>query len=170
MDDGSLLTQGSPSSGRTGRFPPAGAPRGSDETARTDSGILLTLPARAENLALVRGVVGLLAEHLQMPAEQVEDVKLAVTEACANVVRHAYPGSDGRLNVAAEPEPDCLTVVVSDLGRGLRPDPGGEGPGLGLPLMAALTHGLEIDGGPRQGSRLSMSFRPSGATDPPAEN
>ena len=65
----------------------------------TDCDIRLTLPARAETMALVRHVVGALAEALHMPPGMVEDVRLAVTEACTNVVRHAYAGRDGALEV-----------------------------------------------------------------------
>lgn len=126
--------------------------------------IRLTLPASAENVALVRHVLGALAEALSMPAEAVDDIKLAVTEACTNVVRHAYRGSDagGSLDVTAEPESGRLTVVVSDHGCGLVPNPEGGGAGLGLPLIAALSDRLEIEHGVHEGSRLRMSFAPAG--------
>lgn len=119
------------------------------------------MPASAENVALARHVLGALAEALRMPPQAVDDIKLAVTEACTNVVRHAYAGSEpGPLEVAAEPAPECLTVVVSDQGCG--PQCGGttRGDGLGLPLIAALSDRLEIEYGPQQGHRLRMSFAP----------
>ena len=50
-------------------------------------------------------------------------------------------------------------MVVSDHGRGLGPSPDSSGPGLGLPLIAALSHSLEIEHVPENGSRLRMSFR-----------
>lgn len=69
-----------------------------------DCDIRLTLPARAENVALVRHVLGALAQALSMSPQVVDDVKLAITEACTNVVRHAYRGSgDGSIDVAVEP-------------------------------------------------------------------
>ena len=123
-----------------------------------DCDIRLTLPARAENVALVRHVVGALAEALSMPQPLIEDVKLAVTEACTNVVRHAYQGSEGPLEVVVEPKADCLTVVVTDHGTGIRPNPASDGAGLGLPLIAALSSQLEIADGPDTGSRVRMSF------------
>jgi anti-sigma regulatory factor (Ser/Thr protein kinase) len=128
--------------------------------------IRLTLPARAENVALVRHMIGALAEAMHLPSELVEDVKLAVTEACTNVVRHAYDGSDGPLHVRVEPEEACLTVIVSDQGRGIRPKPESDGAGLGLPLIAALASQLEIDESPSEGSRVRMSFRPMGNLEP----
>jgi anti-sigma regulatory factor (Ser/Thr protein kinase) len=130
--------------------------------APSDCDIRLTLPARAENVALVRHVIGALAEAVRLPPELVEDVKLAVTEACTNVVRHAYAGTDGPLEVRVEPAEESLTVVVSDRGRGMRPNPDSDGAGLGLPLIAALSSQFQIEQSAPEGSRLRMSFRPTG--------
>lgn len=124
--------------------------------------IRLTLPARPENVAMVRHVIAALAESLAMPPKLVEDIRLAVTEACTNVVRHAYRGEEGPLEVTVEPTRERLTVVVADRGRGISPNPDSEGPGLGLPLIAALADTLEIDHAPMRGSRLCMSFKPGG--------
>jgi anti-sigma regulatory factor (Ser/Thr protein kinase) len=130
-----------------------------------DTDICLSLPARAENVGLVRHVVAAVAEAVGLPADTVEDIRLAVTEACTNVVRHAYGGREGPMEVQATPGEHELTVTVADRGRGIRPDPAGEGPGLGLPLIATLTADLEVDIGPERGSRLSMCFRaPGGST------
>jgi serine/threonine-protein kinase RsbW len=92
-------------------------------------------------------------------------MRLAVTEACTNVVRHAYTGDEAddqsALRVELRPQPRGMLVVVEDRGRGLAPSPDGGGPGLGLPLIAALTEDLEITHGPGQkGSRVAMSFAP----------
>lgn len=123
-----------------------------------DCDIRLTLPARAENVAVVRHVVGALAEALALPPGTIEDIRLAVTEACTNVVRHAYRGHEGPLEIAIEPTGTELTVVVKDHGLGILPNPSSEGPGLGLPLIAALADRLEIEHAPDRGSRLRMSF------------
>ena len=87
------------------------------------------------------------------------DIRLAVTEACTNVVRHAYRDREGPLEIVIEPSAEGLTVVVADRGRGILPNPSSEGPGLGLPLIAALADALEIEHSPQRGSRLSMQFR-----------
>jgi serine/threonine-protein kinase RsbW len=126
--------------------------------ANTD--VRLTLPARPENVAVIRHVLGAFAEALRLPADLVEDMRLAVTEACTNVVRHAYhDGHPGPIDVTIRPTGDRLDLIVSDHGAGIGPSPDIAGPGLGLPLIAALADSLEIHEEPRRGSRLTMSFR-----------
>jgi serine/threonine-protein kinase RsbW len=123
------------------------------------SDVRLTLPARPENVAVIRHVLGAFAEALQLPADLVEDMRLAVTEACTNVVRHAYhEGEPGPIDVVIRPNGDKLDLIVSDRGAGIGPSPDLAGPGLGLPLIAALADHVEIEHGPKQGSRLAMSF------------
>ena len=132
---------------------------GEGEEASGGSDVRLILPARPENVAVVRHVLGAFAEALQLPDPVIEDMRLAVTEACTNVVRHAYAdGEPGPVEILIRPEGDTLQVVVSDRGRGLGPSHDTAGPGLGLPLIAALAHSLEIEQPPASGSRLRMSF------------
>ena len=123
-----------------------------------DSDIRLTVPARPENVAVVRHVLGALAEALGLPETQVDDMRLAVTEACTNVVRHAYADRDGTIDVVIRPRGHAIEVVVSDEGRGVGPSPDTAGPGLGLSLIAALADSLEIERPHGRGSRLVMRF------------
>ena len=132
---------------------------GEEPQAGGTSDVCLTLPARPENVAVVRHVLGAFAEALQLPDAVIEDMRLAVTEACTNVVRHAYrDGETGRVEILIRPVPDALEIIVSDEGRGIGPSTDTAGPGLGLPLIAALADSLEIQQRPRSGSRLLMSF------------
>jgi serine/threonine-protein kinase RsbW len=126
-----------------------------------DSGsdVRLTLPARPENVAVVRHVLGAFAEALQLPDTVIEDMRLAVTEACTNVVRHAYGDPIGSIDVVVRPHRESLEVIVADAGRGMGPSPDTHGPGLGLPLIRALADSFDIDPSPAAGSRLVMSFR-----------
>jgi anti-sigma regulatory factor (Ser/Thr protein kinase) len=128
---------------------------------RLSTDVRLTLPARPENVAVIRHVLGAFAEALQLPADLVEDMRLAVTEACTNVVRHAYhDGAPGPIDVVIRPNGDQLNVIVSDNGAGMGPSPDISGPGLGLPLIAALADSIDVQSAPNtRGSRLSMSFR-----------
>jgi anti-sigma regulatory factor (Ser/Thr protein kinase) len=125
-----------------------------------DSDVRLTLPARPENVSVIRHVLGAFAEALHLSETVIEDIRLAVTEACTNVVRHAYDGGadPGPLEIVIRPEGELLDVIVTDRGRGIGPSPDTTGPGLGLPLIAAIVHSLEIQHAPSAGSRLSMSF------------
>ena len=59
----------------------------------------ITLPARAENVAVVRHAVGGLGEVLEVDDQTLSDIKLAVTEACTNVVVHAYPDGEGPMGL-----------------------------------------------------------------------
>jgi serine/threonine-protein kinase RsbW len=134
------------------------SPRGRVAPAATD--VRLTLPARAEHIAVIRHVLGAFAEALQLPADAVADMRLAVTEACTNVVRHAYDDGDqgGTIEVVVQRDGDRLDVIVSDRGRGMGPSPDVDGPGLGLPLIAALADSIELGDAPICGNRLKMSF------------
>src|SRR4051794_31249446 len=124
------------------------------------SDVRLTLPARPENVGVIRHVLGAFGEALALPADLVEDMRLAVTEACTNIVRHAYDDPDlGTIDVVIRPSGDRLDLIVCDQGVGMGPSPDADGPGLGLRLIAALADDLEVGPGPNRGSRLAMSFR-----------
>ncbi|HEY7256918.1 MAG TPA: ATP-binding protein [Solirubrobacterales bacterium] len=116
------------------------------------------LPAKAENVAVVRHALAGLAEEIGMDEAGVADLKTVVTEACMNVVAHAYGGSPGPLTVEANPDSDGLTVVVRDEGRGIRPQADVDNPSLrlGLSLIAALSSSFAISGGLDRGTEVSM--------------
>lgn len=118
----------------------------------------LSLPARPENVAVVRHVMGAFGTAYDIPTDTMEDVRLAVTEACTNVVRHAYGDAGGVIDVHVRPLPDRLEVTVADTGRGIAPSTDREGPGFGLPMIATLADDLEIDRTVHAGSRIAMSF------------
>lgn len=119
----------------------------------------LTLPARAENVAVVRHAFGGLGDALDIGDQVLSDIKLAVTEACTNVVVHAYDDDNGPLAVAATLRADRLTVVVRDTGRGIVPRPDSPGLGLGLPLIATLAESLELGTGANDETEVRMIFR-----------
>jgi anti-sigma regulatory factor (Ser/Thr protein kinase) len=121
--------------------------------------VQLTLPARAENVAVVRHALGGLGEALALDPQTLSDVKLAVTEACTNVVVHAYGDGDGPMEVAASIDSDVLRVVVRDEGLGILPRPDSPGLGLGLPLIATLTESLELGKGTDDRTEVTMVFR-----------
>ncbi len=126
----------------------------------------MSLPARSENVAVVRHALAGLAEQIGMDEAALADLKTVVTEACMNVVVHAYPGDDpGPLEVEAAPELNGLTVVVRDYGAGIRPRPDVERPSLriGLTLIAALCKSFEIKGGFDRGTEIRMHLSLQGS-------
>jgi serine/threonine-protein kinase RsbW len=128
------------------------------------TGLSITIPARPENVAVVRHAIAGLAEQLGMQEPGIGDLKTVVTEACMNVVVHAYDDGTGPLEVEAFPEGKDLTVVVRDFGGGIRPRPDVDRPSLriGLTLIAALSSSFEISGGLDLGTKITMRL-PLGA-------
>jgi len=117
------------------------------------------LPARAENVAVVRHALGGFAEVLSVGEQTLADIKLAVTEACTNVVIHAYERDDvGDLEVDATIDDQVLTVVIRDNGRGIVPRPDSPGLGLGLPLIATLAATLELGKDGDEHTEVRMTF------------
>jgi serine/threonine-protein kinase RsbW len=98
-----------------------------------------------------------------MAQEVLGDLKLALTEACTNSVRHAYPDGDGMVEIVYELHGDRLVVEVTDRGEGFEPpaEPGGaleaeelsEG-GLGIAIIEALSDEFELGEADGGGSRL----------------
>ena len=126
---------------------------------RVDTDVKLTLPARPEHVSVIRHVLGAFAEALRLPDPLIEDLRLAVTEACTNVVRHAYPGGQtGPVEISIHPLEEAVSVVVSDQGRGIGASSDTNGPGLGLPLIAAIADEVDLQPVPGGGSRVAMTF------------
>lgn len=126
---------------------------------KAEAKVEFSLPARAENVALVRHAIAGFAEVLEMEGAEIADLKTVVTEACMNVVTHAYEGDQiGPLEVDAWAEGGDLVVSVRDYGSGIRPlaDVERRSLRLGLPLMAALTSSFEISRGRGGGTEIRM--------------
>lgn len=129
----------------------------------------LTLPARAENIAIVRHALGAFGEAFAVDAQIISDIRLAVTEACTNVVVHAYPdGVEGPLEVLAHLTEQQLSVIVRDEGQGITPRPDSPGLGLGLPLIASLAESVQLGRDEQERTEVQMTFSLSGehAHDP----
>jgi serine/threonine-protein kinase RsbW len=121
----------------------------------------LVLPGRAENVALVRQALGGVVDVLKLGEGPLLDINAAVSEACNNVVMHAYEGADGPMDVYLCIQPTELEDIVRDDGVGIRPnvpEPGLEVQGLGLSLIQALTDRVEFLGGMGEGTSVRMSF------------
>lgn len=135
--------------------------------------VRLTLPAVAENVAVVRQALTGLTEALGIGPGVLADMKTAVSEACNNVVVHAYPDrAPARpVEVTAIADAGDVAVTVRDQGRGITPgevDLDADRDGVGLSLITALTAAVEIDGAPGEGTQVRMRFVPD--PDDPAHN
>ena len=119
----------------------------------------ISLPARAENVAVIRHVLGGVGDALALHPEVLSDVKLAVSEACANAVVHAYAdGEPGLLDLELSTNATHLEIIVRDHGRGMMPRADSPGLGVGLPLMASLSESLELTNRADGGTEVRMAF------------
>jgi anti-sigma regulatory factor (Ser/Thr protein kinase) len=130
------------------------------EQPRGVAPVVLRLPAEPDSLAIVRQAVTGIAEVLGMDGDRIDDLKVAVTEACTNVVMHAYDHRPGLVEVQAWPGDDALVVTVRDEGEGIVPRAERVSPGLGLGLqmIAALADDLRITAGEQGGTSVRMGF------------
>lgn len=119
----------------------------------------LKLAARGENLRRVRDAVARLAQQLGAANGDVARIKVAVNEACSNVIRHAYRGGQGELRVAARPAENDLVVVVEDCGHGIDSDTNDPGGGFGLALVEAFADDVDIRLKSERGTTVEMRFR-----------
>lgn len=127
------------------------------------SDLELTLPARAENVAVIRHAFRGLGAALGLEDDALSDLRLAVTEACTNVVVHAYPDGDGDLRIRATlSEGGRIVVSVLDDGLGMGAVHDSPGLGLGLPLIASLSERVEFDSPDGATTEVRMTFRTDG--------
>jgi serine/threonine-protein kinase RsbW len=127
-----------------------------------DRSVRLTIPAKAEYITLGRLALTAIARVRPLSEETLSDLKLALTEACTNSVRHAYrEGRGGQVEIVYQIEPDRLIVEVTDEGEGFEPSsPAGDGNGdlseggLGIAIIRAVADEVEIGKRESGGSRL----------------
>jgi serine/threonine-protein kinase RsbW len=123
--------------------------------------IELTIPAKAQYVGVVRLTVSGIANRMGFDYDEIEDMKLAVAEACTNAVDHAYSGKTGHIVVQFGIYRNRLEVMVKDEGNSFDIEcvKRRSGPidsrlpltamrerGLGLHLMETLMDRVEIDG------------------------
>jgi serine/threonine-protein kinase RsbW len=126
--------------------------------------VRLTIPARPEYITLGRLALTALAGIRPVSDEALHDLKLALTEACTNSVKHAYEeGGEGTVDILYELQPDRLAVEVGDAGSGFEPQDrnGADGDelsegGLGIEIIRAVTDEVQIE--PREGGGSRLRF------------
>lgn len=134
---------------------------GGDGAGAVSGAVRLVIPAKPEYITLGRLALTGLSRLRELPQDTIADLKLALTEACSNSVRHAYPGGEGVVEIVYELRDDRLVIEVADDGEGFEytvaptsADDLSEG-GLGIAIIRSLADELEI--GSREdgrGSRL----------------
>lgn len=136
---------------------------GTVEESRT---VRLSFPAKPEYITLSRLALTGLARVRPFPEDTLADLKLALTEATSNSVRHAYGDGEGHVEISFQLWPDRLVVEISDDGAGFEPstnerDRAGEEElsegGLGIAIIRSIADELEIGSGPSGGSRLRFT-------------
>ncbi|MEW6031330.1 MAG: anti-sigma F factor [Bacillota bacterium] len=139
----------------------------------------LELPALPENAALVRVAVGCLAAQLEFTLAEIEEIRVAASEAFSNAVLHAYPGSppgDRSVTVEARLENGLLEVSVADRGVGIADLEQARRPsyttlpdrmGLGFVFMETFMDEVTVRTSVGSGTRVVLRKRPAGRS--PAE-
>ena len=124
--------------------------------------VRLELENRPENVSVVRAALAGVAEAAGFDDELATDLKTAVSEACNNVVIHAYEGQPGPMRVLVSNSDNRVDVVVRDSGTGIRRlSSGADHMGLGLALISALADQAEFNSPTDGGTEVRMRFRRS---------
>ncbi len=131
----------------------------------------LQVPSSTENLALIREFVTTIGAQAGLVEIEIANLELAVDEACANVIEHAY-GHDAtkEVTVSANFDGDSIIFIIVDTGKGF--DPGQikqeelesliakrKDGGLGMRLIKTLMDEVQYEIGPGQKNELRMTKR-----------
>jgi len=118
----------------------------------------ITLPASRGSLALLRHVLRGFRDAYDVSSPTMDDIVLAVSEAAANVVLHAYSGRPGTLTLVARVDDGVLHTLVRDHGCGIQPPADTPVLGHGLALMEHVAASVQVLGSPA-GTDVVMSFQ-----------
>ena len=109
--------------------------------------VQLVIPNISEYVGVARLTVSGVASRLKFTHEEIEDIKIAVSEACTNAVQYAYPEASGDIVIDFDCYKDKLEITITDKGRGFNiddkpstqsEDPNKIGLGLGIVFMKSL--------------------------------
>jgi serine/threonine-protein kinase RsbW len=134
--------------------------------AELQPNVRLDLASTPENVVLVREVLSGVAEAVDLDEGDLCDVRTAVTEACNNVVMHAYGGDRGPLEVEVRLAQSALRALVRDHGCGIQTQPGDAEAatlGIGLHVIRTLTSNVELEDVLGGGTEVRMEFPTSSA-------
>ncbi|MCI8764434.1 MAG: anti-sigma F factor [Lachnospiraceae bacterium] len=127
----------------------------------------MEIESLSKNEELARVVTAVFMSRLDPTLEELDDVKTAVSEAVTNAVIHGYQEGEGIIYIELQAEDKQLTVLVRDLGVGIRDvkqamepmytsDPSGERSGMGFSFMEAFMDQVEVESEPGRGTLITM--------------
>jgi len=131
-------------------------------------------PSLPENVSLSRVIVASFAAQLEFTLNELEEIRVATSEAVSNCVIHGYRETDGAVRLELEIKDDELTIVVIDYGCGIKDlglaqtpaystDP--ERMGLGLVFMQSFMNEMKLESETGKGTRVVMKKRPERGTE-----
>ena len=126
---------------------------------RSTTYLELALPAVPTSVGRARDAVGDAVANLGGNRRLADDVRLCVSEAVTNVVRHAYKGRRrGDAEIVVERDDHGLEVVVRDSGNGAAPARRARSGGFGLKIIDKLTSTYSFTSKPSTGTEVRMVF------------
>lgn len=148
--------------------------RGHASSAAEQNWVVLRFPSLPQNVAFARGAVAMFASRLDFTLDELDELKVAVSEAVSNAVVHAYPEGPGEVKLEMRfDEEGSFVFCVADEGIGIedvaaavraqwtsKPE---ERMGLGFTFMREYTDGLDVDSAPGAGTRVTMYKVPARA-------
>ncbi len=127
----------------------------------------MSIPASAEFISVARLAVSGVAARMNFTIEDIEDIKVALSEACTNAIQHAYQAdAKGHIEIAFLLHDTSLEMIVKDNGKGFNTDNVQSektnsstedfGLGLGLVFIQSLMDEAEINSVKGKGTTLKM--------------
>jgi anti-sigma regulatory factor (Ser/Thr protein kinase) len=117
-----------------------------------------TYPGIPTAVRRIRGELASFAARAGFDDGQLDDIRIAVSEAATNAVVHAYGERGGEIRVAAGVERGELVIAIADDGPGMVARPDSPGLGLGLPTITTVSDRVEV-ASTGDGCELQMAFR-----------
>lgn len=129
--------------------------------------VRIEFPSLPDNVQFARTAIALFASQLDFTVDELEDIKVAVSEAVTNAVIHAYRDRIGSIVLEAKLTDNTLEITVEDRGCGIADVEQAREPtfttasleehlGLGLTFVQELMDGMELESWPDQGTRVIM--------------
>ena len=122
------------------------------------------VPGKPEYVGTIRMAIAHIAANIGFDIEAIDDIKIAVSEACTNIIRHSHEHSEYSYDIIVECEEKSLTITVADEGVGFEPDdyiepiPGEtHGSGMGIFIVKALMDEVDIQSEIGIGTNIRMT-------------